>query len=204
MTRALLLIDLQYDFMPGGALPTVDGHETVPVANRLLDSCPCVMASQDWHPPDHRSFASQHPDREPGEVIDLDGVEQILWPDHCVQDSRGAELHDDLRTDAIERVIRKGTDRRVDSYSAFYDNQHRHDTGLADALRARGITALDILGLATDVCVKFSVFDAIAEGFAVRVVAPGCRPVEQQEGDGERALAAMAERGAEVLDRLPE
>jgi len=198
--RALLLIDLQYDFMPGGALAVPQGDATVLVANRLLDRFGFVVASQDWHPADHLSFASQHPGHEPLEEIELDGLSQTLWPDHCVQGSHGAELHHELRTGSIDRVIRKGEDRRVDSYSAFFDNARRRKTDLEATLREQGVEELVVLGLATDYCVLFSVLDALDLGFRVSVVRDGCRGIDQPAGGVDAAWRRMEEAGAAIVD----
>ncbi len=137
--NSLLLIDIQNDFLPGGALAVANGDEVVPVANRLMPDYELVVATQDWHPANHGSFASQHPGRRAGEVIRLDGLEQILWPDHCVEGTRGAEFAPGLNTDGIHHVVRKGTDRNIDSYSGFFDNARRKPTGLEQYLRGRGV-----------------------------------------------------------------
>lgn len=198
--RALLLIDLQYDFLPGGALAVPEGDATVLVANRLMDRFEFVVASQDWHPADHLSFASQHPGRAVFEEIELDGQSQVLWPDHCVQGTRGAELHQELRTGSIDRVIRKGQDRRVDSYSAFRDNARGHKTDLEATLREQGVAELVALGLATDYCVLFSVLDARELGFPVTVVRDGCRGIDQPAGSVEAAWRRMEEAGAVIVN----
>lgn len=198
--RALILVDLQYDFCPGGALAVPRGDETIEVANRLLPHFETVVATQDWHPADHASFATQHAGKQPGEVIDLAGAPQVLWPPHCVQGSRGAELHDGLIRARITKVFHKGTDRTIDSYSGFFDNGHLKSTGLGDWLSARGITQVYVLGLATDYCVKATAIDACQLGFATTVIADGCRAVELAPGDGERAFAAMRAAGAAVVD----
>ncbi len=195
--RALLLVDLQYDFMPGGALAVPDGDEVVAVANRLIPDFDVVVASQDWHPADHLSFASQHPGKQPYDTVVLDGLPQTLWPDHCVQGTRGASLHDDLEASAIRRVFRKGQDRRVDSYSAFFDNARRGATGLADWLRDAGVDEVHLMGLATDYCVKFSALDAAEQGFRTHLILEGCRGIDLAPGDVDDALAQM--RAAGVL-----
>jgi nicotinamidase/pyrazinamidase len=198
--RALLLVDLQYDFCPGGALAVPCGDEVIAVANRLMPHFPIVAASQDWHPREHKSFAANHPGKKPFETIDLDGLPQVLWPAHCVQGTRGAELHDGLDRARITEVFRKGTDPAVDSYSAFFDNGKRKATGLAEWLRERWISRLYVLGLATDYCVKHSVLDALALGFEVWLIEDGCRGVELAPGDSERAIAKMRGEGAAVVD----
>ena len=196
--RALILVDLQYDFMPGGALAVPDGDAVVAVANRLIPHFDLVVASQDWHPANHGSFASQHAGKKPGDVIELDGLEQILWPDHCVQHSLGAKLHRDLNSAGIDRMFQKGTDLRIDSYSTFFDNAHRKDTGLAEYLKQEGATGIFLMGLATDYCVKFSALDARKLGFSTHVIEDGCRGIDLKPGDIARAFDAMRQAGVEI------
>ena len=196
MTRALILVDLQYDFMPGGALGVAQGDQLVPLANRMQGFFDLVLATQDWHPPDHSSFARNHPGHEIGQVIDTDGISQVLWPVHCVQNTGGAALVSTLVTSEIRRIFYKGTNPAIDSYSAFFDNGHRQSTGLGDYLKEMGVEAVYLLGLATDYCVKYSVLDARELGFEITVIEDGCRAVELQAGDGERAIEAMRESGA--------
>jgi nicotinamidase/pyrazinamidase len=197
--RALLLIDLQYDFCPGGALAVAHGDETIPVANRLIPKFTTIVATQDWHPPDHGSFAKNH-GRQPYEVGELAGLPQVLWPAHCVQGTRGAELHRKLDRNLITEIFRKGTDPQIDSYSGFFDNGHRKSTGLGDWLKIRGVTDLVILGLATDYCVKFTALDARQLGFNVSVVTDGCRGVNIDPGDSDKAFAEMRAAGATLVD----
>ncbi len=198
MKRALLIIDVQNDFVPGGALPTRNGDEVVPVINRVQPLFDLVVATQDWHPADHGSFASNHPGKKPGEVIDLNGLQQVLWPDHCVQNSRGAEFHRDLDMNRVDHVVRKGTDPAIDSYSAFFDNGRRKATGLEQSLRSRGVTDVYVTGLATDYCVLWSARDAADLGFTTHVISDACRGVELRPGDIDRAFAQMRSFG-EVL-----
>ena len=200
MARALILVDLQYDFCPGGALAVAHGDETIPVANRLLPKFETVVATQDWHPSDHGSFAVNHPGKQPYEVIDLNGLPQVLWPAHCVQGSRGAELHGDLDRSKITEVFRKGTDPTIDSYSGFFDNGHRKATGLGDWLKQRGIDQVYVMGLATDYCVKFTSLDARALGLDVSLVQDGCRGVELSPGDCDKAIAEMRAAGVKIVD----
>lgn len=197
--RALLVVDVQNDFMPFGALPVAEGDAVVPMANALMSRFDLVVASQDWHPRDHGSFASNHPGTVPGEVIELGGLPQVLWPDHCVQNAPGASFHSALDVAAIHHVVRKGTDPAIDSYSTFFDNGHLKDTGLGAFLADNGVTDLVVLGLATDYCVKASVLDARSLGLGAIVISDGCRAVELSEGDGERAFEAMREAGARVM-----
>ena len=163
--KALLLIDVQNDFMPGGALPVAGGTDIIPRLNNLQPRFDLVVATQDWHPARHRSFASQHPGRAAFSQMDLHGLPQTLWPDHCVQNTPGADFHPALDMARVEAIFRKGTDPEIDSYSGFFDNGHRKSTGLADYLRGRGISQVHVAGLAADYCVYFSAKDARAEGF---------------------------------------
>lgn len=194
--RALVLVDLQYDFLPGGALAVPNGDETITVALRLMPEHEIVIATQDWHPHDHKSFAANHAGAQVGELRELHGMPQVMWPAHCVQGTRGAELHDDL--DGITQVFQKGTNAEIDSYSGFFDNGHKKATGLEAWLREQAITELTVLGLATDYCVKYTVLDARTLGFAVTVVAAGCRAVELTPGDGARALDEMRAAGSVI------
>jgi nicotinamidase/pyrazinamidase len=197
--NALILIDLQNDFCPGGALSVPHGDEVIPVANRLLPHFDLVVATQDWHPADHGSFAAMHEGKEPGDVIDLDGILQILWPVHCVRDTPGAAFHPDLNREPIARIFRKGTERNIDSYSVFFDNAHRKATGLGEYLKEQGVTGLYLCGLATDYCVKFSALDAVELGFKVYLIEDACRGVELEPGDVRRAIEEMKARGVEVV-----
>jgi nicotinamidase/pyrazinamidase len=198
-TKALIWVDLQNDFLPGGALAVPEGDRVVAVANRVARDFSRVIATQDWHPGDHGSFAAQHPGRSPGEVIELYGLPQVLWPVHCVQNTGGAAFAAGLESARIERVFPKGTDRTVDSYSGFFDNGRRVATGLGEYLLARGVEEVTVLGLATDYCVRFTALDAVSLGLRTRLVVSGCRAVELAPGDGARALEAMAAAGVELI-----
>ena len=195
---ALILVDLQVDFMPTGMLPVADGDQVVPIANALIPHYQTVVATQDWHPANHGSFAANHPWRKPGQVIDLHGLEQVLWPIHCVQETWGAEFVGNLDAEGITKVFQKGTDPTIDSYSGFFDNGHRKSTGMAEWLREQGINAVHVLGLAADYCVKFTVLDAIREGFEATLVADATRGVNLQDGDVDRAIAEMRTAGAAI------
>jgi nicotinamidase/pyrazinamidase len=195
--RALLLIDIQNDFLPGGALAVPRGDEVVPVANQLMPEFHLVVATQDWHPPNHRSFASQHPGRQVGDVIELAGLPQVLWPDHCVQGTAGADFAPRLRQQEIQHVVRKGIDPAIDSYSGFFDNARRRSTGLEEYLRSRGVDEVYLVGLATDYCVRATALDARSLGFRTVVHLSGVRGVERAAGDCQRALDEM--RAAGVL-----
>lgn len=196
--KTLLLIDIQNDFLPGGALAVAEGDQIIPVVNALIPGYDLIIATQDWHPSDHGSFAVNHPGRNVFEQGELGGLPQTLWPVHCVQNTGGALFAPGLDTRRIERVFPKGMNPGVDSYSGFFDNGRRGDTGLATWLRERGVTGLDVAGLATDYCVKFSVLDALEQGFAVRLLGQACRGVNLQAGDVETAVRQMREAGAEV------
>ncbi len=200
MKAALILVDIQNDFLPGGSLAVAHGDEVVMVANRVQAEFELVLATQDWHPPDHGSFASNHPGHRIGDVIELAGMPQVLWPDHCVQNSRGAEFHRELDLSRVASVFRKGVDPDIDSYSGFYDNGHRRSTGLGESLRERAVTDVYILGLATDYCVKFSALDAIKLGFTTHVILEGCRGVELDKGDTQRAIDEMRASGVLIDD----
>lgn len=197
--RALILVDIQNDFLPGGALAVPDGDAVVPVANALMPGFSLVVATQDWHPADHGSFAANHPGRRPGEVIALGGLSQVLWPVHCVQGTRGAEFADGLDRGRIGRVFVKGTDPEIDSYSGFFDNERRKSTGLGEFLRAAGVDEVVVLGLATDYCVRFTALDALSLGLRTVLVVDGCRGVELQAGDSARAIEAVRAAGGVVV-----
>ena len=197
--KALLLIDVQPDFMPGGRLPVAGGDEILPLLNQLQPRFDLVVATQDWHPAGHQSFASSHPGRTVFDQIDLHGLPQVLWPDHCVQGTPGAALHPALHPNRIEAIFRKGTNPEIDSYSAFFDNGHRKSTGLADYLRGRGITTVHVAGLAADYCVYFSALDALREGFTTFLIEDATRAIDA--AGFTRAKADFAERGG-VIDHL--
>lgn len=195
---ALILVDLQNDFVEGGALAVQGGRELAAIANRLMPCFDLVVATQDWHPHDHESFASQHANLNVGQSFELHGLPQIAWPDHCVQETQGAELLSELQTTAIDRVFRKGTDRTIDSYSGFFDNGHRRSTGLADYLRLEHIRSVAILGIATDYCVRFTALDALAEGFETQLIEDACCGVELAPGDIAGAITQMQNAGIQL------
>ena len=183
---ALVVVDVQNDFCPGGALEVPDGDAVVPAINRIAPRFAARILTQDWHPPGHRSFASSHPGRAPFETAELAYGEQVLWPDHCVQGTDGAAFHPDLATDGADLVLRKGFRPGIDSYSAFQENDRRTSTGLAGYLRGRGVSRLFFVGLATDFCVAWSAIDGAREGFEVAVVEDACRAIDL---DGSLAAA---------------
>ncbi len=194
MSHALLVIDVQNDFCPGGALAVAGGDEIVAPINAIMDRFDTVILTQDWHPAGHSSFASSHTGKAPFEMIDMPYGPQVLWPDHCVQSSAGANFHPDLRTDG-DLIIRKGFRSAIDSYSAFFENDHSTPTGLKGYLETRGITQLTMVGLATDFCVHYSAVDAAQLGFDVTVLSNLCRAIDM---DGSLAVAEQAMRAAGV------
>ncbi|MBI4814899.1 MAG: bifunctional nicotinamidase/pyrazinamidase [Deltaproteobacteria bacterium] len=198
--RALILVDLQNDFLPGGALAVARGDETIAIANLLIPRFELVVATQDCHPPNHQSFASQHPGKRPGDLIDLHGLPQVLWPDHCVVGTRGADLADALEKGGIAMIFQKGTDPAIDSYSGFFDNGHRRSTGLEGWLRSHSVDEVVVLGLATDYCVKATALDARQLGFATTLVADGCRAVNLDPTDGDRAIAELRASGVIITE----
>lgn len=199
MKKVLTLVDIQNDFVPGGALAVPNGDEVVPVANRVMPNYNLIVATQDWHPANHQSFASQHSGKNVGDVIDLEGLKQVLWPDHCVQGTHGAELVDELNQKLINKIFHKGTDPNIDSYSGFFDNDHRKSTGLGDFLKQQRVDEVYILGLATDYCVKYTVLDSIKLGFTTHVILEGCRGIDMNPGDCERAINEMKQAGAIMI-----
>jgi nicotinamidase/pyrazinamidase len=198
--RALILVDIQNDFLPGGALAVPHGDEVIAVANRVSPRFDLVVATQDWHPPGHGSFAANHPGRKVGEVIDLHGLPQVLWPVHCVQGTAGAAFAPGLDVSRVRRVFQKGTDPAIDSYSGFFDNGHRRSTGLADSLREQGVDEVFVTGLATDYCVKFTALDAVQRaGLKTTLIEDGCRGVNLRPGDSERAVEVMRLAGVDLV-----
>ena len=174
----LIVVDIQNDFCPGGALSVPRGDEVIPLINQLAERFPNVVLTQDWHPPDHLSFASSHPGKKAYDTIVVDYGPQILWPDHCVRTTPGADFHKDLDIPHAALVLRKGIDRKIDSYSTFYENDRKTPTGLVGYLRDRGLTRVFLAGLAFDFCVRYSAEDAIREGFEVVVVEDACRGID--------------------------
>jgi nicotinamidase/pyrazinamidase len=197
--RALLAVDLQNDFMPDGNLPVPDAYDVIPVVNALMEKFDFVVATQDWHPPDHGSFASNHEEHEVGEVIEWYGLDQILWPDHCVEGTEGADFVEGFDQEKVDEVVHKATDPRYDSYSAFFDNGHKLATGLDSLLSDRGVDTVYIAGVATDYCVKYSALDARRLDLETYVVIDGCRGIEREEGDIEEAIEQMREAGVKVV-----
>ncbi len=201
MTAALLLIDIQKDFCAGGALAVPDGDAVVPVVNSLMPQFEHVLLTQDWHPPRHNSFASEHSGKAPFETAAMPYGEQTLWPEHCVAGGDGAAFHPDLNTLRAELIVRKGFRRQIDSYSAFFENDRTTPTGLAGYLRERGLTDLTVAGLAFDYCVLYSALDARRLGFGVTVVQAGCRAIDL-DGSAAAATAAMQDAGVRLVEAL--
>lgn len=177
--RALIIVDVQYDFVTGGKLEVPNGEQVIPLVNNLSEHFDLVVATQDWHPANHKSFASNHPDKKPFDIIKLNGLEQVLWPDHCVQGSRGAEFHEQLDMNRIEGIFRKGMDPEIDSYSGFYDNGRKKSTGLSGYLKERQVEAVYVCGLAGDYCVFFTARDALKNGFQTFVIEDATRPIDK-------------------------
>jgi nicotinamidase/pyrazinamidase len=198
--KALILVDIQNDFLPGGALAVSRGDEVIPVANRISPRFELIFATQDWHPRDHGSFASNHPGRKPGDVIDLNGLRQVLWPDHCVQNTRGADFGPALDLSRVARVFKKGTDPAIDSYSGFFDNGHRKSTGLGEHLREVGVDEVFVMGLATDYCVNYTALDAVERfGLKTTLIEDGSRGINLSPGDVDAAVEGMRKAGVRVI-----
>lgn len=196
--KALLIVDLQNDFCEGGALEVPDGSTIVPTVNKLIHSFDAIIQTQDWHPEGHASFASSHKGKKPNDTIEMDYGSQVLWPDHCVQGSEGAEFHPDLTTNKSQVIIRKGFRPQIDSYSAFFENDQETKTGLTGYLKTRGITDLYTVGLATDFCVKWSVLDGLKEGFNMYIVEDAVKGIDI-DGSVDTAWDEMKSEGVQVV-----
>jgi nicotinamidase/pyrazinamidase len=196
---ALLVTDVQNDFCPGGALAVSEGDTVVPVINRITRAFPVAVGTQDWHPRGHVSFASSHEGKKPFEVLKVQGTDQVLWPDHCVEGTHGADFHAGLDTTTFRYVLRKGTNPQVDSYSAFVENDRKTTTGLAGLLRELGIQRIFLSGLTTDYCVRASALDGRAAGFQVVVLEDACRAVDVPPGNLARALEEMRDQGVRII-----
>ena len=195
--KALLIVDIQNDFCPGGALAVPDGDRIIPVVNSLLDVFSNVLMTQDWHPGGHHSFASSHQGREPFDTIVMPYGDQVLWPDHCVQGTSGADFHPSLDTNRAQLIVRKGFRKQIDSYSGFYENDHKTGTGLTGYLRDRGIGSLYIAGLASDFCVKWTALDAIKEGFGITVISDAVAGIDLDKSV-EKAWEEMKVAGVQI------
>jgi nicotinamidase/pyrazinamidase len=197
--KALLIIDIQNDFCPGGALAVEEGDKIIPIVNELQKRFSLIVATQDWHPQTHKSFASNNPGKNIGDIIDLNGFPQVLWPDHCVQNTWGAELHPDLNTGQLDKIFNKGTNPEIDSYSGFFDNDHKNATGLDQYLKGKNVSEVFIVGLATDYCVKFTALDAVKLGYITHVIIDATRGVNLSEGDVEKAIEEMRENNVHIV-----
>ncbi|PRZ02328.1 bifunctional nicotinamidase/pyrazinamidase [Marinilabilia salmonicolor] len=197
--NALLIVDVQNDFLPGGNLAVSQGNQIIPVINDLQKKFNLIIASRDWHPANHGSFASNHPGKKPGDNTVLNGLDQILWPDHCIQGSPGAELSSLLNQSLIHKIIFKGSNPEVDSYSAFFDNGHKIETELHQYLRKKGVKRLFITGLAADVCVWFTINDALKLGYETFLITDATKGVNMNPGDTEKALKDMEQKGANLI-----
>ena len=198
MTEALIVIDVQNDFCPGGALAVNDGHLIVPLVNTMMSDADLVVFSQDWHPLDHSSFSANHVGKNAFEQIDMHYGPQTLWPTHCVQGSRGAEFHADINLNAADVIIRKGMNKDIDSYSAFYENDQTTPTGLTGLLKERNVSSVKLVGLALDFCVAFSALDAVKHGFDVSVVMDACKAIDNQ-GSLDSAITRMRNAGVQLV-----
>lgn len=198
MTEVLIVIDVQNDFCPGGALAVNDGHLIVPLVNTMMSDADLVVFSQDWHPLDHSSFSANHVGKNAFEQIDMHYGPQTLWPTHCVQGSRGAEFHADINLNAADVIIRKGMNKDIDSYSAFYENDQTTPTGLTGLLKERNVSSVKLVGLALDFCVAFSALDAVKHGFDVSVVMDACRAIDNQ-GSLDSAITRMRNAGVRLI-----
>ena len=196
--KALIIIDMQNDFLSGGSLAVPDGEEIVAIVNSMQQYFDLVVATQDWHPSTHKSFASNNPGKKTYDEIELNGLPQILWPDHCVQGTNGAMFTPLVNMNRVEAIFRKGTDMEIDSYSGFYDNGHRKSTGLSDYLRGKLITRVYFAGLAGDFCVYFSALDALAEGFDTYLMEDAVRSIDPEKF--KQAKAEIASRGGRIIN----
>ncbi len=193
------MVDIQNDFLPGGALAVKEGSKIIPLVNKLQSKFDLVVATQDWHPANHESFASNCPNGVIGDLVDLHGLPQVLWPDHCIQNTWGAELADTLDLSSVQKVFRKGTEAAVDSYSGFFDNGKRKDTGLSTYLQSKDVEQLFIVGLATDYCVKFTALDAVNLGFVTTVIVDAVKAVNLHPEDQENAIETMRLAGIQII-----
>lgn len=195
--EALLIVDIQNDFCPGGALAVPNGDKIIPIVNKLIDRFDTIIQTQDWHPKGHLSFASNHSNKDEYDTIEIDYGTQVLWPDHCIQGSRGGEFHPDLNTQKTQVIIRKGFRKGIDSYSTFFENDQKTKTGLTGYLKTRGITDLYTVGLATDFCVKWSILDGIDEGFTMHIIEDAVAGIDL-DGSLNQAWKEMNEKGVNI------
>ena len=195
--KAIVIIDVQNDFLVNGSLEVPNGNDVIEPINEIINNYSLVVATKDWHPLDHVSFFSNHLGKKIGDVVKVNNLDQILWPVHCVQESRGSDFPKTLNIKAINKIIYKGTNSQIDSYSGFHDNGKIRSTGLSDYLKAKNITSIDYVGLVTEYCVKFTVFDSIKEGFRSRVILKGIKGINLEESN--KALKEMRSKGIDLL-----
>lgn len=195
--KALIVVDIQNDFIPGGPLAVPEGDTIIPLINQMQEKYDLVVATQDWHPANHKSFASQHPGKNIFDKIMLNNMEQVLWPDHCVQGSPGAAFHSGLETDRIQTIFRKGMDPDIDSYSGFHDNGHKKTTGLAGYLKECGVNEVHVCGLAGDYCVYYTAKDALKEGFNTCLIEKATRSISNEEFI--KAKADILKSGGKII-----
>ena len=195
--KTLVIIDIQNDFLENGSLEVPYGNDVIEPINQIINNYALVIATKDWHPPDHVSFASNHPGKKIGDIVNVDNLDQILWPDHCVQESKGSDFPITLNSNKINKIIYKGTNSKIDSYSGFHDNGKIRSTGLSDFLKTNNVTSVDYVGLATEYCVKFTVLDSIMEGFNTRVILNCIKGINLEESD--KALNDMRLKGINLL-----
>lgn len=197
--NALIVVDIQNDFLPGGALAVKEGGQIIPVVNELMKKFEFVVATQDWHPAGHGSFASNHKGKKPGDMIELNGLDQILWPGHCVQHTRGSEFSKELDVDQFKKIFKKGSDILIDSYSGFFDNGKKRDTGLNGFLKSQDVDTVFVVGLATDYCVKYTAIDASELGYRSFVIPDATRAVNLDVGDFEKSIEEMIAKGVGMI-----
>jgi nicotinamidase/pyrazinamidase len=197
--NALIMVDIQNDFCTGGSLEVPAGESIIPLVNQLQAHFDLIVATQDWHPKEHMSFASNHPHHQAGDRVIVEGIPQVLWPVHCVQNTKGAEFYPTLNTQKIAKIFQKGIDKNIDSYSAFFDNAHLRPTGLGDYLRDQNVKEVYIVGLATDYCVKYSALDAAQLKFQVNLIADACRGIDLKPGDVAQSLDEMRQAGVKIV-----
>lgn len=200
--KILLIVDLQNDFVEGGALPILGGRALIPRINRLQMYFDLIVASRDWHPPNHCSFAENHPGKKPGDFIEFRGYSQILWPVHCVQDTWGAEFVPGLDRHRWAKIFSKGVNPNIDSYSVFFDNINRRSTGITEYFKTQGVTEVYIAGLATNYCVKFSALDAIKLGIPTKIIRDAIQGIDLHPQDSEYALATLQQAGAQIIQSI--
>ncbi len=197
--KALVVVDIQNDFCPGGALEVTQGDEIIPIVNRIMISFNKIIATQDWHPQNHQSFASNNEGSAPYDVINLGVTEQVLWPDHCIMGTTGSEFHKDLHTDHFDLIIRKGQHREIDSYSGFLENDKITETGLRGYLQGLELKTIYIAGLATDYCVFYTAIDAVNYGFNVYLIEDACRGIDVPENNIKNSLESMKKAGIQII-----